>query len=551
MKKIGTLLLLATTNVAMAIPVELIHAKNATPIVPRGGVLMVPLIAETLGNDWPETIEVTLEGGQIITGHIGWVERLPRTSEWDSFSLHIRPVQREHNTANIHLKDNETGPVLLAQMPAKSEGTVSFGGDTVDPIWFDLPEVFPNLNLQPVDAAKTYSSKSSYADVLSYPLEHWRRSLLASKEGVFPSTNIPPNEVRKLASIHGTQLWRIGFDRLAKSSRGIAAECRDLLTMTCTDKSTTFACWVTAPSERLLTILLDKNASSRQLAARALNWCSKQQPFLFWLEKVYGEEVIVAVANPTLEVQLVALKWREGNDVPLLVDLQPNETTRITLQRVHTFDVSIFGPTTLGSAVQWLDIQIGNHAFGVPVVPSVVVALPPAVQLQPLFPQWSLESIKAQTPKKIPNSMATNVQLRKVLGQWEFFVECNGNSGPTQSILGGEGVSFQTPTNKRAVLRAHPNDDIPRGTPWSATIPIPEDWIVDDTIAFSVHRKHGESNQCETGPLPSLPWRRSSSPIVVDISQWDEVKRFPTHSELNNRLQKRIRPNTPTAPAGS
>ena len=542
---------LACTQVSFAVPIESISAKNATPIVPRGGVLMVPLIAETLGNNWPETIEVTLEDGQIVTGYIGWIERLPHTSGWDSISLQISPVRKEYNTATIHPKDNETGPVLLAQMPSKSEGTISFGGDTIDPIWFDLPEIFPNVNLEPVDTTKTYSSTSSHANVHWYPLEHWRRSLLASKEGVLPTTNVPLNEVMNLASIHGTQLWRIGFDRLAKSSRGVAAECRDLLTMTCEDKSTTFACWATAPAKRLLSILLDKNASSRQLAARALNWCSKQQPFLFWLEQVYGEEVIVAVANPTLEVQLVALKWREGNDVPLLVDLQPNETTRITLQRVHTFDVSIFGPTTLGSEVQWLDIQIGNHAFGVPVVPSVVVALPPAVQLQPLFPQWNLESIKSQTPNKTPNKTTTNVQLRKVLGQWEFFVECNGNSGPTQSILGGEGISFRTPTNKRAVLRAHPDDDIPRGTPWTATITIPEDWIVDDTIAFSVHRKHGESSQWETGPLPVLPWRRSSSPIVVDLSQWDEVKRFPTHSELNSRPQKRIRPKTPTAPAGS
>jgi hypothetical protein len=530
MNYVFTLLLLATASAVAAVPVDSIYAKTPTPIIARGGVLMVPLIAETLGDEWPETINVTLENGEVATGHIGWIERLPR-AHWYSFSLNIRPVRQTDSTANIHPKDNETGPVLLAQLPDKSEGIITFGGDAIDPIWFDLPEVFPNLNLEPVDGTKAYINNNSYANLINFPLEHWRRSLLASKKGVLPSTNIPTNEVRKLASIHGTQLWRIGFDRLATSSRGVAAECRDLLTMTCKDKSTTFACWVTAPAERLLSILLDKNASSRQLATRALVWCSQQQPFLFWLEQVYGEEVIVAVANPTLEVQLVALKWREGNDVPLLVELPPNETTRVKIQRVHKLDLSIFGPTTLASEVEWLDVQIENHTFGVPIVPSTVVALPPSVQLQPLLPRWNLDTIKKQVPKKIRSDMTTHVQLRKILGQWEFFVECNGNSGPTQSILGGEGISFRTPTNNKWSLRAHPKEDIPRGVPWTATIPIPEEWIVNDTIAFWVGRKHGDSNQWETGPLPVLPWHRSSSPIVIDLSQWDEVKRFPTHAE--------------------
>ena len=532
MKKIHLLLLLAITQVSFAVPVDSIHAKNATPIAPRGGVLMVPLIAETLGDAWPKTIEVTVKDGQVGIGYIGWIERIPHTSSWDSFSLHIRPVRQTDNTALIHPKDNQSGPVLLFQLPNENTGVITFGGDTIDPIWFDLPETFPNLNLEPVDTSKEYYSNNSYADVLSFPLEHWRRSLLASKEGVLPSTNIPISNVSRLVSIHGTQLWRMGFDRLAKCSRGVAAECRDLLTMTCTDKNTAFACWVTKPSERLLSILLDPNASSRQLAARALDWCNKQQPFLFWLEQVYGDEVIVAVANPTLEVQLVALKWREGNDVPLLVELPPNETTRIFLQRPHALDLSIFGPTTLESKVKWLDLQIGRHSFGVPVVPPTVIALPPAVLLQPLFPQWTLETIKTQNPKKTPSDMTTLVQVRKILGQWEFFVQCNGNSGPTQSILGGEGISFQTPINKRANLRAYPDEDIPRGTAWTATIPIPEDWIIDETITFTVYRKHGESNMWETGPLPALPWSRICSPIVVDLSQWDEVKHFPTQSTI-------------------
>lgn len=533
MKFVFTLLLFAIANVANAIPVDSIHAKTATPIVACGGVLMVPLIAETLGDNWPETIEVTLEDGKKVTGHIGWIDRSPHVSGWDSFSLQIRPTQKEFSTANIHPKDNDTGPVLLAQLPDKSKGVITFGADTIDPIWFDLPDTFPNLNLEPIDTGKIYFSNNSHANVLSYPLEHWRRSLLASKEGVMPSTNMPINEVKKLASIHGTQLWRIGFDRLAKSSRGVAAECRDLLTMTCDDKGTTFACWVTTPAARLLSILLDEYASSRQLVARALSWCSEQQPFLFWLEQVYGEEVIVAVANPTLEVQLVALRWREGNDVPLLVELPPNRTTRIFLQRVHLLDLSVFGPTSLESKVEWLDVQIGNHSFGVPIVPSSVTALPPAVQMQALFPQWTLETIKSQAPRKMLSDMTTNVQLRKILGQWEFFVECNGNSGPTQSILGGERITFRTPTNQEDFLLACPHKDIPRGAPWTATIPIPDDWIVNDTISFSVLRNHGESSMFETGPLPALPWHKNSSPIVVDLSKWDKVERFPTHSKMN------------------
>ena len=67
-------LLLLFAEGVWAIPVEAIRAKYSSPVTPRGGVLMVPLLAETTSNNWPSTLGVILDDGTVIEGHIGWIE---------------------------------------------------------------------------------------------------------------------------------------------------------------------------------------------------------------------------------------------------------------------------------------------------------------------------------------------------------------------------------------------------------------------------------------------------------------------------------------------
>ena len=58
------------------IPVEAINSIQTEPIAPLGGVLMVQLVSETLGDNWPSTIDVTFE---VIEGPRAFVERIDIT----------------------------------------------------------------------------------------------------------------------------------------------------------------------------------------------------------------------------------------------------------------------------------------------------------------------------------------------------------------------------------------------------------------------------------------------------------------------------------------
>ena len=43
------------------------------PIAVRGGVLMVPLVADRPGNGWPRTLELTGQDGRELSGLVAWV----------------------------------------------------------------------------------------------------------------------------------------------------------------------------------------------------------------------------------------------------------------------------------------------------------------------------------------------------------------------------------------------------------------------------------------------------------------------------------------------
>ncbi len=520
-------LLLCLAQTAFAIPAEGIRAKYSAPVTPIGGVLMVPLLSEVPGDNWPSTLTVTFEDGTTVEGHIGWIEHNIQVSRfWAENPLTIRGITTEDDTSKVHPKDSATGPVLLAQLPNKTSEHIKIGNDVVAPVWFSLPTELPNLNLTTIDMAKTLPSKKLYTYRSANPLDYWRLTLIASRRGILPPKIMATfSAVEKLAAVQGEQLWRIAFDRLARSSRGGAAECRDLLTNTGHDQDAEFACWATNTDAQLLSVLLDPNATSRQLASRALHWCANQKPFIFWLESVYGEEITVAIANPTFEVLLVAIKWKKGNDIPIAVEVPAHETVRIPVTRVSHIDLSLFGPTTMGSTLEWLELQIGAHLFSLPIVPATVIAHPPSVQLQPLYPCWNLLGIQNQTPTVVQPSQKTVVQLRKLFGKWEFFVSCSGNSEQTNQ--NEQSVSFYNPALNKSV-RVSPLSHSSTSTNWTASVPVPEEWIVDDILQFSVTRKHGLPVIREHGPVPSVPWlQQYTAPIVVDLSEWDTIQKFP------------------------
>ena len=120
-----------------------------------------------------------------------------------------------------------------------------------------------------------------------------RWSLLADRMNLLPPDPPDTTPATLLLSKHIEQLWRIGFHRLAARSRGVAAQCRDLLTGTCLDGDREFAAWIneTTPINELLGILLDPS-SEEVIAELALAWADRQMPVVAWIEQAYGSEIV-------------------------------------------------------------------------------------------------------------------------------------------------------------------------------------------------------------------------------------------------------------------
>ena len=514
---------LALASIANANPIETIYAKYATPVTPIGGVLSVPLLAETPGTHWPSELAISLDNGQQVPAFIGWIENSGDTS-WTATNRNIRQILPTDDTSAIQPYDSTTGPVLYAQLPDQFVGTITIGNSTIEPIWHEVPKQLPNINITPVDSSAILQPTSPFAFPTHNALAFWRVTLLASREGVLPYKPNWNSTVESLAATHQEQLWRIGLDRLARSSRSAAAECRDLLTNTSKDGETVFACWVTDSEQQLLNLLLDTNITARQLALRALRWCDEQQPYVFWLEQVYGNEIILAVTNPTLEPILAAIKWREGNDIPIVVEIPSNETIRIPFNRKDTFDASIFGPETLESSLRWLEVQLGNYTFSLPVVPEQIQAMPPSVTLPTLYPSWTLQSIRSQKPVVTPKNDTTTVELRKLFGQWEIFVTCSSTSSDTAQ---SSDVVLLHNNKTDSTVRIVPQEASAFG--WTSVYVVPELWIDNETLAFSAVRKDAISPSYTSSPLPCVPWRTETpAPIYIDVSKWDEITSFPT-----------------------
>jgi hypothetical protein len=137
------------------------------------------------------------------------------------------------------------------------------------------------------------------------------------------------------------------------------------------------------------------------------------------------------------------------------------------------------------------------------------------------------------------------VQLRKVFGVWELFVRCNGISNNVSlpesihsidQLRGIEAVSILHAETNSIVVITPTEQQLPDRMKihrtifnhgWVVRIELPNAWVKNETFSFAVARTHDDSQKVETGPLPCLPWNINPSPIVVDLSQWDRIDRFP------------------------
>ena len=538
---------LCAVSTATAIPLDSIVVQNTKPIAPRGGVLMVRLLSEHGGGDWPSSIPVVFADGSAGEGVVGWIEPKFSSTSWADESVSIRPVLSTDTMDTTNPLDTVTGPVLLLPLPPNGEGSIRLGATSFTPRWMNLPSELPNLN---IDQSKNSEQLSiSVADHLppTGALHYWRWALLASRIGEIPPDIPSTSEVEMLAAQHGEQVWRIGLNNLSIASRAVAATCRDLLTDTSTDGGHKFACWVENPFtlEELLGTLLDFEITSRQLVLRALRWVDRQPRTLVWFESLFGHTVTLKFANSNPEPALCLIAWSSEDAIPLPLEASAHETGRITLVRPQVLDLSVFGPQTTPPLQELvLKRKTGTTVF--PIDVGIVEARPPCVVLPALVPSWTLESIRQGRPRRTKVTHETRVEVRHVMGNWEIFIQCKGYApdqmeelsiASTGAPVGVEAITLYFASRAQPlVIQPTEQSNMTASTQltsdgWNARVIVHESMIIGGKLSFSVVRTHGGRKGVETSPMACMPWDMTPSPIVIDTTHWNSIGQIPITPE--------------------
>jgi hypothetical protein len=527
---------------AAAGPVRGIELGAGDAIAVRGGVLMVPLVAQQPGDRWPARLELRLDDGRTLEGLVAWVEpsAAPRRARWtdDSRPLAVRPIAPADDTA---AGGGGGAPVLLARLPADGAGAAHLERQPLLLRWVDRPEAVAAG--QPAMAAEPAHDRPDPDD----PFEHWRWVLLArSLERAAPDAARFGGPAALVAQ-HVADLWEAGLERLRQVDARAAARCLELLTRVCRDREVSIAAWVADPGQTaaLLALLHQPRSAAEVLAAQARAWCEAQPEILMWLESAGPDEVVLAMINRGAWPAVARLRWSGPGELPAAAEIEPGMLTRVHVDRPAAESTPEEpGPLTAPAAAAsppFLAIDVGARSYAITVGPRVEAAQPPAAFAGALRPPLTLAEVHTGQSAP-PSAHLTTVQVRRRLGRWEVFVECKfpggaagaaAEDGPADTVtlfVGPEagGVALVIPQRGEPRLaegtlpeelqvhrRTHPDR-------WACRVVLPRRWLeaAPEATLLGALRVCEGGPPFQTAPGASTPWRPVVGRRALDLRGW-------------------------------
>jgi len=538
-----------------------IRAAEATPIVPRGSVMMLKLSAEKNGTGWPDTMTMSMRDGAQLTGIVAWVTtgEAPRVRQWtdDPRGLHIRS---NHELGQQH--EAPAGvPYLLVRVPHDAEGEMKLDRQTIRPVWLDVPA--PVNEFTPM-LERMHAPDRPDPDS---PFEHWRWVLLAESFGMQGPSMESFDQAERLLAEHLASLWRIGLARLERIDPAVAAEARSLLTRTATDRGEPFAAWVADPSATgsLLTELVSRGQSDEMLAQFVQLWIDENDRITIWPEADYDTTLRLAVLRAGhANREDMTLRFPGASQSPLRVTIEPDVLMRVMASKPVLSSDPV--PTVYGRQPvqgETIVINMPGREMEMPLRPRRYAAIPPGVFLAELGAPFSLAEVQTLRRIAVRPDQATLVSIRKLRGRWEVFVDCRrpprddvdthapratelperlrtfdalcGTEaitlviGPEQ-VEGGPSAIVTVPENgwhrvyygvQDGTLQVHTSS---HGDRWHARIVLPDGWMPHPDLGpalLGFVRTHGDSMGIETGPNSSVPWRIEPGRVAIDLNKWD------------------------------
>ena len=544
------------------------------PIAPRGGVMAIPLRAPSK-TTWPQLIEMTLNNGDLISGPVVWIEATPRSRiTWTSkpAPLSIRPIRSDEDAS-----ESPGQALLLVPLPKVGDGPIMLLGQTLQPVWRDVPEIFA---LYPVPAGLNSKSRppllrhaGAGRPLPNDPLSQWRWWLLAARLERSPPPFLNNARIDQLTATHYINLWSIGLGRLAEVNPGVARTCCDLLTQTGTFNDRVIALWVADPNITwsLLSDLLNFQLSDRDMTRRALQWCDHQNLVLLFANNIAGPDVELTAINGYARQLVARFHWL-GEGIPLAIKLKGLQETNAKLSRPLPNDqinflpqrITQIDPLTLPNTLQ---AEVHGQVEQLNLGPGRFQIKPPGLTFGPLSPPHTLAALQRSASLAPSQEELTLVEFRRISQQWELMFVCrtppqsseaNNTKPPSASpitkiedIRQHEAVAvFIGTTNPRIIVieadgsithlnseeaptavTAHTKRETDR---WLARITIPDEWFNKNAAnqpsmaMLGFVRAHAYSSNVETAPLPSLPWKIEPGRVEVDLTTWTD---YPSENE--------------------
>jgi hypothetical protein len=534
--------------------------------------MMLPLIPVRPQDAWPTHVTVTLEDGRELRGVVALFENAPPTNQPPVWTARPRPL-RVRGVAGP-TDASAVSASLLLRLPIDGNGTMRIGKQTLSPTWIDVPRrVDPDALVPDPSLVLERVADPSRPDP-DDPLAYWRWVILADRLDLVPPDAAWYGEPGGLVAEHYAAVWMIALRRLAERSRGLALDCRDLLTHTSTDRLQVFATWVTDPAQlgALLGVLLDFRRSDKLMLESARSWLVRQEQLLTWIESSDGDDVRLAVLNRSPRSRFVKFSWPGPDDIPLGLQITPGVLTRVHVERPPLPGSIVPGlPPPPAPSRQRLHIEYERHTRSVLFRRRVTPARPPGVFVNVIRPPLTLTEVEAEIQWPVPRARATSAQVRRRNRRWEIFFEVrrpprvDGDDGETAdpSVAGAEALrsvsSHRDVRGLEAVtLLVGPDEPggsvavitVPevgpwrlfRGTDdgtlsvhrrsyrdvWYARIVLPDRWLnllERKPTLFGFLRAHGDSMQVESAPAAMTPWRMEPSRVAIDLTAWDDLPR--------------------------
>ncbi len=525
------------------------------PLAVRGGVLMVPLVADRPGSDWPRTLVLIADDGRRLPGTVAWVhpQRADDAAGWtsDPRGLAVRRIEPSDDT-NV---ESGSRPFLLTPLPVDCRGTLRLGRQRIEPRWLDAVD-----RAVPDGPVLELSDSLNRPDPVS-PLEYWRWVQLAGRLGTAPPPAELYGEVGSLVARHYSDLWRIGLLRLGRADPDALHRCLNLLLRICYDGPQAFAAWVVDPGEigSLLQVLVDLDRSDGELVEAVEQWAGRQGPLVLRVVPRDPFAVAVAVANRSRLVIEASFQWLGSSEVAATMSLAPGVLHRVEMPRSARRD----GPGGVDLArarararghgdVQVLLVEAAGKVTQMTFPTGPLQAEPPGVGFE-LRPPLTLAEVQSGRRSGGAGRRTTFLQLRRRHSRWEIFLECRrpgrlpraadlAGLRDAAEMRGREAITLLLGATPASVVLAVPETGdyrLFRGSDdgtleihrqsyadrWYCRIVVPQRWLPTEAeyLLIGATRTHDDSDLMETGPFASLPWRPDPGRAVIDLRSWTDI----------------------------